>query len=121
MIVDPDWPIVQPISKTAHEARRKVARRQQRLIAIDWAELANDAMAAFDQETCLAIYSTRGRQLRVRDGNKYRKLNQHEYAALWTVVRTAIGGRGCKLSCKLISLGLRAASLMAEMPSEVAR
>ncbi len=108
-------------SKTAHEAERKRLRQLQREIVIDWASLARESMAAFARDTGRILYSTQGRRLRVLDGGKLHPLTHLENCGLWTIVRDGLERRGCKLSCKIIRAGLKAISLMAPMPGEVAR
>ena len=108
-------PIVQRYSKAAHELARKLARQQQRLI-VNWSELANDSIESFTRDTCLELFSTRGRRLRALDGRKFRKLTIHEFAHLWNIVRTELDGRGVKLTVRKIENGLKAVGLIAPMP-----
>lgn len=109
------------ISKKSREVERKRLRRLQHAVAPDWSSLAVEAMTAFTIETGLTIYSTAGRQLRLLDRGKYRRLSHSEKCQLWTVVRTGLDGRGMRLSCRVIEIGLRAVGLMAPLPCEVAR
>lgn len=118
MIVDPDPKIVQPISKTAREAIRKLARAEQRLIVVNWATLANNSIEAFTRETTLKLFSTKGRRLRALDRGDYRRLTNQEFALLWNLVREHLDGRGVKLTVGKIEIGLKAVGLIAPMPGK---
>jgi len=103
-------------SKAAHERQRKLARQQQRLIVVNWSELANGSIEAFTRDTCLELFSTRGRRLRVLDGRDYRRLTNGEFALLWNLVREHLDGCGVKLTVRKIEIGLKAVALIAPLP-----
>ena len=107
---------MQQYTKAMHERQRKLARQQQRLIIINWSELAREAMAVFSTETGLTLYSTQGRRLRVLDGLKFRRLTSGEFALLWNIAREHLDGCGVKLTVGKIEIGLKAVGLIAPLP-----
>lgn len=105
----------------ARERQQKLRRQEQRLIVIDWSELANNSIEEFTRERCLELFSTAGRRLRVLDGRKYRRLGNSEFCHLWTIIRTELDGLGVKLTVGKIEAGLKAVALTAPLPMKLAR